>query len=75
MDHRLTVVKGLASLNEALIHTIQGHPRWMGYSEEFWQNVVHGRSKWQPTPVFLPESPMNSMKRQKNLCFRRYKYE
>ena len=25
--------------------------------EEFWQNVVHWRRKWQPTPLFLPEEP------------------
>ena len=29
----------------------------MSHSEEFWQNVVHWRRKWQPTWVFLPEEP------------------
>ena len=24
------------------------------HTEEFWQNVVHRRSGWQPTPIFLP---------------------
>ena len=34
---------------------MQGHPRWMDHSKEFWQNVGHWRTKWQLTPVFLPE--------------------
>ena len=34
-------------------HVIQGHARWMGHSEEFWQNVVHWRKEWQTTPEFL----------------------
>ena len=43
-------------------HAMQGHPRWAGRSEEFWQNVVQWRRNWLPTPW---ENPMNSMKRQK----------
>ena len=31
---------------------MQGHPRWKGHSEEFWDNVVHWRREWQTTPVF-----------------------
>ena len=31
-----------------------GHPRQMGYGEEFWQNVVHWRREWQTTSAFLP---------------------
>ena len=27
-------------------------------------NVVHWRREWQTTLVFLPQNPMNSMKRQ-----------
>ena len=34
---------------------LQGHPRRTGHSEEFWQNVVHWRGKWQTTPVFLTQ--------------------
>ena len=34
-----------------------GHPRQMGHSEEFWQNVVHWRREWQPTPIFLAGKP------------------
>lgn len=35
MDHSLLTEKGLAQLNEAMSHVVQGHPRWMGYSDEF----------------------------------------
>ena len=41
---------------------MQGHPRWMGPSEDFWQNVVHWRRKWQTTPVFLPWEPQKRRK-------------
>ena len=34
MDHSLVTVKGLVQLNEAMSHAMQGHPRWMGHSEE-----------------------------------------
>ena len=43
----------------------QGHPRWMGYSEESWQNVVHWRRKWKPTPVFLPWEPNEQYEKAK----------
>ena len=48
-------------------HTAQGHPRWTGHSEEFYQNVVHWRRKWQPIPGLLHEKPMNSIKREDDL--------
>ena len=35
MDHSLVMAKGIASPNEAMTHGTQGHPRWMGHSEEF----------------------------------------
>ena len=38
----------------------------MGCGGEFWENVVYWRRKWQITSVFLPENPMNCMKRQKD---------
>ena len=41
-----------------------GNPRWAGHGEEGWQNMVHWRRELQTTSVFLPENPMNSMKRQ-----------
>ena len=66
MDHCPVMAKGLAELNEAMRHAMEGHPRWTGHSGEFWQNVVHWRREWQTTPVFLPWEPLNSMKRQKD---------
>ena len=38
-------------------HTVHGHPGWMGYSGEFWQDVVHWGKEWQTTPVFWPREP------------------
>jgi len=35
-------------------HAMQGHPGKVGHSGEFWQNMVHRRTEWQTTPVFLP---------------------
>ena len=43
---------------------MQGHAKQIGHSGEFWQNMVHWWREWQTTPVFLPEKPMNSMRRQ-----------
>ena len=36
---------------------MQGHSRQTGYSEEFWQYVVHWRREWQTIPVFLLREP------------------
>ena len=35
MDHSLVVAKGLAELNEAMGHAMQGYPRPVGHSAEF----------------------------------------
>ena len=51
MDHSFVMVKG--------------HPGWTGHSEEFWQNMVHWRRKWQPTPVFLPGKPHKQYEKAK----------
>ena len=40
-----------------LSQAMQGHLRWMCHSEEFWQNVVHRRRKWQTPPIFWPWEP------------------
>ena len=32
---------------------MQGHPKWTGHSEEFWQNMVHWRREWQCILIFL----------------------
>jgi len=42
---------------------MQGHPRWMGHSGEFSQNVVHWRREWQI--ILAVRTPMNSIKRQR----------
>ena len=65
MDHSLVTVKGLVQLNEAMSHAMQGHPRWMGHSEEFWQIVVHWKRKWQHTPVFLLWEPHEKYEKEK----------
>ena len=46
---------------------MQGHSKCTDNSEEFSQNLVHWRKKWQPTPIFLLRDPMESMKRQKDI--------
>ena len=46
---------------------MQGHLRQMGHNEEFWQNVVHWREKWQITSVFLPQEPHEWYERQKDM--------
>ena len=48
-------------------HAFQGHPRHTGHSEEFWQNMVHWRRKWQTTPVFLPWELHEQYERQKDI--------
>ena len=35
-------------------HAVQGYPRWMGHTGEFWQNTFHWRREWQTISVFLP---------------------
>ena len=55
MDHSLVLVK----VHSVMLcpHDVQGYPRQIGHSEEFWQNMVHWRRKWQTTTVFLPGEP------------------
>ena len=38
-------------------HAMQGHPRQLGYSGEFWQNMVHCKREWQTILVVLPWEP------------------
>ena len=59
--------EGVCILNETMNHAVQDHLRQTGHSEEFGQTMVHLRRKWQPTAVFLPWEPMNSMKKQKDM--------
>ena len=57
MDHNLVMAKRFAKLYEAMIHAMQGHPRWMGHNGELWWNLIHWRREWQTTPVFLLWKP------------------
>ena len=34
-------------------HAGQGHQRWRGHNEEFWQSKNHWRWEWQTSPVFF----------------------
>ena len=45
MDHNLTAAKAV-QFNEAMSHAVQGHPKWMGHCEDFWQNMVLWRREW-----------------------------
>ena len=53
-------------------HATQGHPTRAGHSEEFWQNAVHRRMTWQPTPVFLPWEPHEQNEKTKSYDTRRW---
>ena len=45
---------------------MQGHPKQTGHSEEFWQNVVHWRRRWQTAPVSLPPEPHKQYEKRKS---------
>ena len=65
------MAKGLAQLSEATSHAIQGHARWMGSSEEFWQIMLHWKRKWQLTLVFLYQEPYKQYEKAKrNDCWK-----
>ena len=70
MDHSLAMAKGLVSLNEAMSHAMPGHPRQIGHSGEFWQNMVCWRRKWQPTPVLLPWEPHEQYEKAKHMTLK-----
>ena len=46
-------------------HAVQGHPRWMDHSEEFWQNVVQWRRKWETIQPFLLGEPYEQYEKAK----------
>ena len=59
---RLAMASGLGNsikLRALLCKAIQD--RWV--IGEFWQNVIHWRSKWQTTPVYLPLEPHEHYKK------------
>ena len=67
MDQSLVVEKGLAQLNEAMSHALQGHPaRQMGHesSDKTWST---GGGNGKPLHHSCHKNPMNSMKRQKDM--------
>ena len=47
----------------------QGHAKWMGHSEEFWQNMVRwgGEGNGNPLQYSCLENPMDSVKRRKDM--------
>ena len=47
-------------------HAVEGHPRRLGHSEEFWQDVVHWRTEWQITSVFLLWEPHEQYEKAKD---------
>ena len=48
-------------------HAVEVHPRQAGNIEEFWQNVVHWRREWQPTPVFLSGEPHEEYEKENDM--------
>ena len=48
-------------------HAMQGHQRWTGHSEEFWESVVHWKRKCNPLQYSCLENPMGNMKSQKGI--------
>ena len=46
-------------------HALWDHARWMGYGGEVWNTVVHCRSEWQTTSVFVPWEPHEQYEKAK----------
>ena len=55
-------------------HAEQGHPRCERghptHSEEFCQNVVHWRTKWQTMPVSLPQEHHGQHEKEKDMILK-----
>ena len=51
---------------------MQGHRKWIDHSRKFWQNVVHWRKEWQPTPIFLLREPHEQYEKAKRYGTRRW---
>ena len=60
------------SMNYEPFHVMHGHSRWMGHSEEFWQNVVHCRKERQTTPLLLLWGPHEQYEKAKRYNTRRW---
>ena len=46
-------------------HAVQGYPRWMGHTGEFWQNMIHWRREWQTISVYFLWEPHELYKKAK----------
>ena len=46
---------------------MQGHPKWLGHSEEFEKMWSAGEGNGNPLQYSFLENPMGSMKKQKDL--------
>ena len=53
-------------------YVVQGHPRQMGHSGEFKQNMIHLRKDWQTTPVYLLWEPHELYKKAKRYDTKRW---
>ena len=67
MYHNFVMEKGLASLNEATRHAVQGLTTQTGHNEEFDKMWSPGEGNGNPFQYSCLENPMDSMKRQKEL--------
>ena len=67
MDHSFVMAKGLAQLNEAMGHAVQGPPRWTGHSEEFWQNMVTGEGNGNLMQYSCLGNTLDSKKGQEDI--------
>ena len=67
MDQNVVMLKGLAQLNEAMSHAVQGHPRWTGCSERSDKTWSTAGRNGKPLQYSCCKNPMDSMKRQKDM--------
>ena len=67
MYHNFVMEKGLASLNEATRHAVQGLTTQTGHNEEFDKMWSPGEGNGNPFQYSCLENPMDSMKRQKDM--------
>ena len=67
MDQNVVMLKGLAQLNEAMSHAVQGHPRWTGCSERSDKTWSTAGRNGKPLQYSCCKNPINSIKRQKDM--------
>ena len=61
------MTKGLVSLNEAMSHVMEGHPRRMVIVKSSDNTWSTGGVNGKPLQYCCCENPMNSMRRQKDM--------